>query len=87
MTTRLVCTAELDLPENALEASKASTGLLTIWEQFVGALPEQGLSHVRTKAAQVKSKPKSANKDDGEKIDSAAVGGDAPMPTFLRRDK
>ena len=53
MTTRLVCTAELDLPDNALEASKVSTGLLTIWEQFVSALPDQGLQHVRTKAAQV----------------------------------
>jgi len=51
---KLVCTAELDLPEDALEAVKLQAALLEVWAQFKDAVPDGTVltEHV------VKSKPK-----------------------------
>lgn len=70
---KLVCTAELDLPDDALEAVKAQTALLEVWAQFKDAVPEGTMltEHV------VKSKPKTDKAAGNE----AAAG----MPGFLKR--
>lgn len=51
---KLVCTAELVLPDDSLEAVKAQAALLEVWSQFKDAVPEGTTltEHV------VKSKPK-----------------------------
>jgi hypothetical protein len=51
---KLVCTAELDLPEDSLEAVKAQAALLEVWAQFKDAVPDGTVltEHV------VKAKPK-----------------------------
>ena len=87
MTSRLVCTAEMDLPADALEAAKAQAGLLEIWKQFSDALPEQGLKDVRTDARVVKAKAKSAAKDvdQAPSTQPPATQGAGDPPAFLKR--
>ena len=74
--TKLVCTAELELPDNALDAAKAQTALLEVWSQFRDVVPDGTVlsEHV------VKAKPKTPKTT--EPVPAAAS---AEMPTFLRR--
>ena len=74
--TKLVCTAELELPDNALDAAKAQTALLEVWSQFRDAVPEGTVlsEHV------VKAKPKTPKAPD-----PVPAAASAEMPTFLRR--
>ena len=96
MSQKLICTAELDLPEDPLAASKAQTALLEFWEQFKTALPEQGLSGVRVDSRIVKSKPKDGKKTGETETNQqkstppqqqqpASQAASAEMPAFLRR--
>lgn len=73
--TKLVCTAELDLPDNALEAAKAQTALLEVWSQFKEAVPEGTVlsEHI------VKAKPKTGK---GAEAVEKTTG---EMPGFLKR--
>jgi hypothetical protein len=75
---KLVCTAELELPDDALDASKAQTALLEVWSQFKDAVPEGTVltAHV------VKSKPKTAKGADPV---PAAAGQAGEIPGFLKR--
>ncbi len=75
--TKLVCTAELELPENALEAAKAQTALLEVWSQFRDAVPEGTIlsEHV------VKAKPKTLKAPDPVAASQTGEG----MPGFLKR--
>lgn len=68
---KLVCTAELDLPDDSLEAVKLQAALLEVWAQFKDAVPEGTVlsEHV------VKSKPKTP----------AADKTGAEIPGFLKR--
>ena len=83
---RLICTAEMELPDDALDASQAQTKLLTIWKQFSEALPAEGLSGVALDARVVKSKPKDPKTPAEPATPAAAQSptGDN-IPGFLKR--
>jgi hypothetical protein len=89
MTTKLVCTVELDLPEGQLESIEAQAPLLKFWKEFTQAMPDQGISGARIDSRVVKSKLKSAKVDGPLQVEGIAAsptpGGEPAMPGFLKR--
>lgn len=90
--SKLVCTVELDLPDELSKAHALQAPLLAIWEQFTTALKDQKID-ARADARVVKTKaPKEKPQGDG----AAGQGSgdpdpnkkpEAQMPAFLRRDQ
>jgi hypothetical protein len=75
---KLVCTVELDLPDELTAAHKAQGPLLEMWSQFIEALPGQNITGVRTDSRVVRMKEPKA-KTEGQPAEGAE------LPTFLKR--
>jgi hypothetical protein len=83
--SKLVCTVELDLPDNLAEAHKAQGPLLEMWSQFTSALPEQGINGARIDARVVKSKEPKAEKAAGAPTPTGITADASAIPGFLKR--
>lgn len=82
--SRLICTVELDLPDNLAEANRAQAPLLEMWGQFTSALPEQGIKDARVDARIVKSKEAKAKSEPVPQPVPQPVASQQ-MPEFLKR--